>query len=161
MRKLTLIAIVIIASCTVAVAQPRAIGGRLAYGIGPSYQHSIGEKNMIQADLDLAGFFGIQGTVTYNWLFPINSWSGPGSWNWYAGVGGGAGWMFGWWGWGGYGFVGVAGMIGAEYNFKFPMQLSLDWRPVIGPAFVYGAGVAFNSWGLYASAVALGVRYKF
>jgi hypothetical protein len=176
MKRLALLSVILMATCVVAMAQPRAIGGRIAWGIGPSYQHGFGEKNMLQADLDVAGFFAIQGTVTYNWIFPINSWTGPGSWNWYAGVGGGAG--YAWWGdwvratgrgyhgWGGFrgwgcGFVGVAGMIGVEYNFKFPLQLSFDWRPVIGPSFYRGGGVDFYYSGLVSGAIALGIRYKF
>ncbi|MCL2302859.1 MAG: hypothetical protein FWC37_06330 [Lentimicrobiaceae bacterium] len=161
MKRLVLFAIILIAACTVAMAQPRAIGGRLAYGIGASYQHGFGEKNMLQADLDFLSYgWGIQGTVTYNWIFPINSWTGPGSWNWYAGVGGGLGYVWGWRGWGGYGFAGAAGMIGVEYNFKFPLQLSLDWRPLIGPAFDKH-GAWFFTPGFYSSAIGLGIRYKF
>ena len=94
MKKLSLLIIILVATCTVALAQPRAIGLRLAWGIGASYQHSIGEKNMIQVDLDFPAYYaGIQATATYNWVFPISSWSGSGSWNWYAGVGLGAGYM--------------------------------------------------------------------
>jgi len=176
MKRFALLSVILVATCVVAMAQPRAIGGRFAWGIGPSYQHGFGEKNMLQADLDLLGYgwWGIQGTVTYNWIFPISSWSHAGSWNWYAGVGAGAGYE--WWGggvytwtytgrprtgWGG-GFVGVAGMIGVEYNFNFPLQLSFDWRPVIGPGFSrYGGRVYFFDHGLYAGAIALAARYKF
>ena len=178
MKKLSLFTIILIAACTVAMAQPRAIGGRIAYGVGVSYQHSLGEKNMLQVDLDFPSYYwGVQGTVTYNWIFPINSWKHAGSWNWYAGVGGGVGYQwYNWlgWGWGwNYNhnrvwrgaFVGAAGMIGVEYNFSFPLQLSLDWRPVIGP--IIGkkwdgnTGASFYAQGLYSSAIALGVRYKF
>jgi hypothetical protein len=157
MKRLALLSIILMVTCTVAMAQPRAIGGRLAWGIAPSYQHGFGEKNMLQVDLDFPAFmWGIQATVTYNWIFGINSWTGPGSWNWYAGVGGGLGYYW----WHHCGFAGVAGMIGVEYNFKFPLQLSLDWRPVIGPWFGNG-GVGFNMWGLYSGSIALGIRYKF
>jgi len=144
------------ATCVVAMAQPRAIGGRLAWNIGASYQHSLGEKNMIQVDLDFPGYYwGVQATATYNWIFPIKSWTYDGSWNWYAGVGAGLGWN-----WHRMGWAGVAGMIGVEYNFKFPLQLSLDFRPLIGPWFdKHSAG--FNTWGIYAGGIALGVRYKF
>ncbi len=110
--------------------------------------------------MDFPGYsWGIQATATYNWIFGINSWTGPGSWNWYAGVGGGVGYY--WWGWWSRGYVGVAGMIGVEYNFDFPLQLSIDWRPLIGPYFGRGKDVGFNTWGLYESAFALGIRYKF
>jgi hypothetical protein len=92
MKKLSLLAILLIVTCTVTIAQPRAIGGRLSWGIGPSYQHQIGEKNMIQADVDLIayGLWGIQTTATYNWLIPLKSWEVV-NWNLYAGVGIGGG----------------------------------------------------------------------
>ncbi|MEE1183368.1 MAG: hypothetical protein UHZ06_02640, partial [Paludibacteraceae bacterium] len=79
------------------------------------------------------------------------------SWNWYAGVGAGVGF----WGFNNiYGFGGVAGRIGIEYNFWFPMQLSLDYRPIIGVGGSNGV-VGFNTKGLYAGGIALGVRYLF
>jgi hypothetical protein len=177
MKRLSLFAIILIAFCTVALAQPRAIGGRIGWGIGPSYQHQIGAKNMLQADVDLIGYgwWGVQGTVTFNWLIPLVSVS-AGELTLYPGVGVGGGyewWSGGYWGgyrgyygrgygWGGTGFVGVAGMIGVEWSFKFPLQLSFEYRPVIGPSFYRGGGgVGFYWHGLYASAIAIGVRYKF
>ncbi|MCL2290092.1 MAG: hypothetical protein FWC34_05220 [Bacteroidetes bacterium] len=168
MKKLALLIVIMIATYVVAVAQPRAIGGRLGWGVGASYQHGFGEKGMLQADVDFISFSGIQGTATYNWIFPINSWNGSGSWSWYAGVGGGGGYRW-WYGktsldginWhnavaSGIGFAGVAGMIGVEYNFKFPLQLSIDWRPLIGADFngTYSAAYLYE-------AAAIGVRYKF
>jgi hypothetical protein len=170
MKKLSILFFILTATCLVTIAQPRAIGGRIAYNLGASYQHGLGEKNMLQVDLDFPLYFwGIQATATYNWIFPIDSWTKPGTWNWYAGVGGGAGYIWGWgyrgtYGWSsrnGYGFVGVAGMIGVEYNFNFPLQLSLEWRPLIGPSFHRHGGPGFYYDGLYISALALGVRYKF
>ena len=166
MKRLALFTVILFATCVVAMAQPRAFGGRFCYNVGASYQHSFGEKNMLQVDLDFPLFFwGIQATATYNWIFPFNSWTKPGSWNWYAGVGGGAGYMWGWessffGNWYNFGLAGVAGMLGVEYNFKFPLQLSLEWRPLIGPTFHRGGGIGFNYDGLYISALALGVRYK-
>ena len=137
-------------------AQSRAIGGRLGHGIEFSYQHQLG-NNMVnlQAGLPFLNGFGIEGVVTYDWIFPISSWQEKGTWNWYAGVGGGVGM------WGFHdpvGFVGVAGRIGVEYNFWFPMQLSLDWSPVIGPAFGHD-WVGYNTWGM--SSFGLGIRYLF
>ena len=75
MKKLSLLTIILLATCTVAMAQPRAIGGRIGYNIGASYQHQIGEKNMLQADLDFygLGWWGMQGTVTFNWIIPLVS----------------------------------------------------------------------------------------
>jgi hypothetical protein len=178
MKKLSVLFIIMIVSCTVAMAQPRAIGGRVGYSIGPSYQHSIGEKYMLQADIDILGYWrGAQGTLTFNWVGPIASWN-VGNMNWFAGVGVGGGYLWGWgrtiimyadyyypknhfWNYGRAGFVGVAGMGGVEMNFKFGLQLSLDWRPLIGPQIYKGGSVDYFLEGLYMGAVGLGVRYKF
>ena len=156
-RKVVVLTICLVGLLSSINAQPRAIGGRLSWGAEASYQHGLG-KNMLQIDVGLPGFYGIQGVVTYDWIFPISSWQKAGSWNWYAGVGGGAGVN----GWDKHShvFVGIAGMIGVEYNFKFPLQLSLDYRPLIGPSFsdkkshFYTNGVLYGSFGL-------GVRYNF
>lgn len=112
---------------------------------------------MVQLDFGLPGFYGLEAAATYDWIFPINSWQEQGTWNWYAGVGAGLG-MYG------FnditGFVGVAGRIGVEYNFWFPMNISLDWRPVIGPHF-NSAGAGFNTLGIFQGGIALSVRYLF
>jgi len=177
MKKLFVFLVVVFTTYSISVAQPRAIGGRLPIlSYGASYQHGIGEKNMLQTDVDILGYWcGIQGTVTYNWIFPITSWD-IGDLNWYAGVGGGGGYTWsGWrWGrhyyawdygyrgsWGQYGFIGVAGMGGIEMNFKLGIQVSLDYRPLIGPCFYRGGGAGYFLDGLYTGAINFGVRYKF
>ena len=187
--------IIVCAAALVAVvavnAQPRAIGGRIAYGVGFSYQHSMGLDNMISVDVDFPGYSGgIGAAATYDWIFPITAWTQKGEWNWYAGVG--AGFGFAWpevfkyeeagikarTSAGGFN-IGVAGRIGVEYNFWFPLQLSVDWRPVIGPAITWskvtysgngsvivpepqkGTTCGFGTGALYASAICIGVRYLF
>ncbi len=164
-------------------AQPRAIGARLGYGAEFSYQHSLG-NNMLQAELSFPGFtWGVGAAATYDWINPFGTsvpWSHKGEWNWYMGVGASAGFR-----WpeastsetgvkhseGGC-YAGVAGRIGIEYDFWFPLQLSLDWRPVFGPSFRWEAKtvdgvrtssseVNYYTGGLYAGAICLGVRYKF
>ena len=176
MRRIFFLAVILITTCTASLAQPRAVGGRLGLGFGASYQHSFKEKNMLQVDLDAIAYkrhhfyiegvyrgvystWGVQAVATYNWVFPFKSWSGSGSWNWYTGVGGGigiaseAGWMeFN---------VGVAGMIGVEYNFKFPLQLSLDLRPVIGPCIGDDRSVFISGLGIMLNSASIGIRYKF
>jgi len=168
MKKILILVTIFFATCIVSLAQPRTIGARVGWGVGASYQHGFGEKNMLQVDLDFFSFeAGLQATAIYNWIFPFNSWKGAGSWNWYAGVGGGIGMLFpGWWERtvtsttrGEFtGFAGVAGMIGIEYNFKFPLQLSLDYRPLFSPL-LYKGGVGFNLFGVFGGGLA--IRYKF
>ena len=152
MRKIILGIVFTIGVAAAVQAQPRALGLRFGWGVEASYQHSLG-SNMLQADVGFHEFGGISGTVTYDWIWGINSWKEKGEWNWYAGVGGGLGLAFG-----GYGFIGVAGMVGVEYNFWFPLQLSLDYRPVLGPNFGKNH-FGFHDHGFYN--VGFSVRYKF
>lgn len=164
MKKLVLLSLFVVAMATAAFAQPRAIGGRVGYGFEASYQHSLGEQNMITADLGLAGL-GLEAAATYDWLNPgglMIPWENKGSWNWYAGVGAGLG-IYGfqnpWF------FAGAAGRVGVEYNFWFPLQLSVDWRPILG----IGIGdrvdtpskVWFNEYGLFQGGIAIAARYIF
>ena len=159
MKKLLLAALMAVASISLAVAQPRAIGGNIGYGVSVSYQHNLGPANMIDLAVELPGFGGIGATCTYDWINPFGTqipWNEKGTWNWSLGVGAGAG-MAGWNGTAGY--AGVVGHFGIEYDFWFPLQLSLDWRPNVGVGFAKNA-VAFNLGGLYYG-IQLGVRYRF
>lgn len=192
MKKLFLAAMLVMASVAMVMAQPRAIGGRLGCGAEFSYEHQLGQ-NMLSID---AGFLvgpsdtfipGVEGVVTYDWINPFGTsvpWEERGEWNWYMGVGAGAGAYFMKHLSGELGevtiadinnnvFVGVAGRFGIEYNFWFPLQLSLDWRPVVGPTFnlythkigneiqVQKMNVSYSAAGLFVGGIALGVRYKF
>ncbi len=197
MKKLLLIAVAAFA-CTMAYAQPRAIGGRLGYFDGVSYEHSLGESNMIEVELGLAvdGFTDfwrsysgstahsrvggrtLQAAFTYDWIDPFNAkfpWEHKGEWHWYMGVGaaGGYGWNAYSWGTAGgvgvsystnlnWGFIGAAGRVGVEYDFWFPLQLSIDWRPTLGGG-LFDNGNGGAQAGLYweVTSIALGVRYRF
>ena len=164
-KSFILVAILAIVSVGMAVAQPRAIGLNLGSGVGLSYQHSLGEANMLDVAASipvLVEGFGIGGIVTYDWINPFGKvipWDYEGTWNWYLGVGA-AGGMYGlfsseapnvW-------HAGVAGHAGIEYQFWFPLQLSLDYRPTIGVAGNDGIGFDLN--GLF-NGISLGVRYLF
>ncbi len=194
MKKSLLLVVALLLGAAVAIAQPRAIGGRVGSGLEFSYQHTVG-KNFVGLDAGLiygnaricnvtvkeggvkvhdSGFHGVsdmagfEAVATYNWLFPIKVWKGKGEWNWYVGAGAGIGYMRCWKELNrtgisrgaDMGFAGVAARIGFEYNFWFPLQLSFDYRPLIGPAFD-SKMVAYNLTGLYAGAVCFGVRYRF
>ena len=67
MKKFIVIAIALFTAAAV-YAQPRAIGGRLGYGLELSYQHSLGD-NMVQLDFGLPGFYGLEAAATYDWIF--------------------------------------------------------------------------------------------
>ena len=186
MKKIFLVAVLAIASVTMLNAKdnkakedweelksevrsssPRAIGGNVGGTIGFSYQQSLNSgKNM----LDVAAYasiplpflpvnsWGVGATITYDWINPGNTqipWNKKGEWNWAAGVGlaGGVNFSdpFG-------GHVGVAGHVGIAYDFWFPLEISLDYRPEIGPE------ITKNGPDIYADGffnITLGVRYLF
>lgn len=159
-KSIFLVAVLALVSVATAVAQPRAIGANIGYGIDVSYQHSLGEANMIDLSVNIPFFNGIGATCTYDWVNPFGTaipWNEKGEWNWSLGVGAGGG-IYGFsapsW------YVGAVGHVGVEYNFWFPLQLSVDWRPNIGIVGINGAGIDFNGSGLY-SGITLGVRYLF
>ena len=159
MKKLLLVAILAVAGFAAAVAQPRAIGLNIGYGLDVSYQHTLSKTNMIDLSVNIPAFHGIGATATYDWVNPFGTqipWNNKGEWNWNLGVGAGVGiygfkapWVY----------AGVVGHVGVEYNFWFPLQLSVDYRPNIGIVAGQGA-VGFNSTGLY-SGITIGARYLF
>lgn len=150
----------------VKASAPRAIGANLGGFVGFSYQQSLRSgANM----LDLAASFvpfgalGVSVQGTYDWINPFNTsipWDKKGEWNWAMGVGLGGGIAFAENFFGGH--VGVAGHVGIAYDFWFPLELSIDWRPEIGPSMYTQEGklhAGFNVGGLYGCT--LGVRYLF
>lgn len=161
------VALLATAACENASAQPRAIGGRAAYGIDVSYQHGLGAGDrMISLDAGYHSYCGVEAVVTHDWINPFGTqfpWEHKGQWNWYLGVGGGVSTC-----WLSNATIGVAGRVGVEYNFWFPLQLSIDFRPLVGPAFYwagpgYGGGVVgFDYYTLFSGTTfGLGVRYCF
>ena len=137
-----------------------AIGLRLGnndgFGTEISYQARLSPKNRLELDLGWRSSNNednLKIAGVYQWVWNID-----GGFNWYAGVGGGAGtWRYndnngindnG-------AFAFVAGDLGIEYNFDFPLQLSLDIRPEI---YLNSASYVEDNFG---PDLALGVRYTF
>ncbi len=151
MKKIILTLMLAIGVFTVASAQVdgKAIGARLTYGAELSYQHPLSNINRVELDLGWAAHsLGVTGI--YQW---VQSFPGADGLNWYAGPGIGIGLYSGekstsin---------AGIVGQIGLEYNFDFPLQVSLDYRP--GFYFVAGDNTFSPSY----VGVALGLRYKF
>lgn len=140
MKKIIMIAAMVLGFAVAASAQPKALGLRVGYGAELSYQHNVGE-NFIEADLGLESFKNLGVAATYN--FNIAQF-GEG-FNFYAGPGIGLGM-------GETLSVGIAGQAGIEYNFaEAPVQLSLDVRPYFD----------FVGLGLVGWYPHLGVRYRF
>jgi hypothetical protein len=163
MKKIILSAIMLFGIAITAQAQnfsKNALGLRLGsndgFGTEISYQTKLSAKNRLELDLgwrsnnneDNIKIAGI-----YQWV-----WNLDGGLNWYAGIGGGAGsWSYD----DNHGiddngaFAFVAGDLGIEYNFDFPLQVSLDIRP----EFYLNGGSYYDD--NYGTDVALGVRYRF
>ena len=189
-KSILLVAIMAMFGVATAIAQPRAIGGQIGNGIEFSYEHTLG-NNFVSVDAGFPGWFingfGVEAVATYNWLNPFGAdfpTVSQGDWNWYMGVGAGIGdriWNYSRWTtydqeWKNWFYFGAAGRIGVEYNFWFPLQLSAEWRPIVGPCFysettIVGDGDSrvvnrkvypqFFTDGLYMSSFLIGVRYKF
>jgi len=134
-----------------------ALGLRLGtndgFGSEISYQRKLSSNNRLELDLGWRNGNNVDAiklTGLYTWVWNIEQ-----GFNWYAGFGGGLGsWNTNVNGYKDNGtFAYAAGDIGIEYNFDFPLQISLDLRPEIG-----GHGYYENN---YGSDIALGLRYKF
>lgn len=167
MRRLLLSAFLLIGLAISANAQDRrnALGLRLGdndgFGGEISYQRSFSSSNRLELDLgwrDAKNYDAIKLTGLYQWV-----WNIEGGFNWYAGVGGGLGtWEFDDddipdWADGDDDsgvFIFAAGDIGIEYNFDFPLQLSLDFRPEL----YFGDEFREDDFG---ADIALGIRFKF
>ncbi|MBR6247343.1 MAG: hypothetical protein IKR15_08335 [Bacteroidales bacterium] len=144
MKRFILIVAAVLGIAIAASAQPRAIGVRAGYGAELSYQHTLGGANFLEVDL---GWWstGINAALAYDFniapLGPFGFYAGPA-----ADV-----WMFNADGTSGLG-LGVGAQVGLEYDFSFPLQLSLDWRPLF--TILPATGFGWNS-------IALGIRYRF
>ena len=153
MKKIILIAAMVLGFVVAAVAQPRAVGIRGGYGVEATYQHTLG-ANFVEANLGLNGFNALNVAATYNWMIAQPQWTDRGEWGFYAGPGAALGFGFGA---ASHFNVAAVGQVGLEYTFWFPLQLSIDIRPQLGLITASGAaGFYFGGW-----CPALGIRYRF
>lgn len=154
MKKIILACLLLISSIGFVKAQTsgmqsekNAIGLRLGWGAEASYQRVLSSSNRLEADLGIDFGDGINFAGLYQWVFDLSGLA-PG-FNWYVGPGVGLSL------WSSDFAVGVLGNIGIEYNFRFPLQLSLDWRP---GAYINTASTNF---GFSYQGVCIGARYRF
>jgi len=138
------IAIFLVSFCVGAFAnaQENALGVRLTNGAEVSYQRSLNDANRLEFNL---GWSWNTTALTgyYQWVNPITE-----GFKWFIGPGAGLGFF------NSNAVIGVGGTLGIEYNFEVPLQLSLDWHPMLN------FGNAHD--GNYSSAnVGLSIRYKF
>lgn len=190
MKRILLTIIITIAAAVSSYAQPKAMGIRLgATGLEADYQHSMSRDQFIEGNLGLDfgynanGDPGIKAAAIYNFIWARPAWTEKGSWALYAGPGATIGYAnddvhykaadgrnvityldngF---------MLGICGQVGLEYSFWFPLQLSVDLRPVIGMHINggytssngerYGARIGLYDNGLLGLSPTISVRYRF
>ena len=151
MKKILLIAAMLLGFAAAAAAQPRAAGLKLGWGAEASYQHTVKGANFIEATLGLNDFTSLNASAVYNFMIAQPQWTDKGEWGFYAGPGASVGTCM--LKDRSYFHLSAAGMVGLEYTFWFPLQLSFDLKPQLGFGFNYG--FHFNVM------PSLGVRYRF
>lgn len=140
MKKFIIALIAVFALSTAAMAQGNSekyaiglrLGGGYGYGVEASF-HLGGLPNLNRVELDL-GWNGYgYGGYNHNYLYLTGTyqwrWNIVAGLHWYVGPGAALGL------WTGsdidpYFTVGIGGQVGIEYDFDFPLQLSLDFRPM-------------------------------
>lgn len=153
MKKIILVAALVLGFAAAAAAQPRALGVRVGNGGEVSYQHQLG-ANFLEVDgglgLGFDGTFNVGATGIYNFMIAQPAWTDRGEWGFYAGPGATVGLGVGETN---YFALGAAGMVGLEYTFWFPLQLSIDFKQFVG------IGIGNGFWA--PSSIGLGIRYRF
>ena len=150
MKRMILIAAMMLGLAFAATAQPRAIGARMGWGFEASYQHTVKGADFVEADLGLFTFESLNVAAVYNFMIAQPAWTDRGEWGFYAGPGAALG--LGVIGNSGFNLA-AAGQVGLEYTFWFPLQLSFDIRAQLGATFGHGF--------YYDIGPSLGVRYRF
>lgn len=151
MKKILLIAALMLGFAAAAIAQPRAVGLKLGWGAEASYQHTVKGTDFIEATFGLNDFSSLNVSAIYNFMIAQPQWTDKGEWGFYAGPGASVGTCM--LKDRSYFHLSAAGMVGLEYTFWFPLQLSFDLKPQLGFGFNYG--FHFNVM------PSLGVRYRF
>ena len=182
-KLLTTIAIICVTVITV-IAQSNSFGTRIGYNFELSLQHPLASSGMLEFDAGVTPFifqkgvmynedgtavnlqytYGrVQAVFAYDWIMDILP-----SFYWYLGAAVGVSW--------GYGEffdsphydkngklityrklgLPIGAQIGLEYEFKAPINIIVDWRPMIN---VFG--FSQGDYTSYLYSFSLGVRYRF
>jgi len=131
------------------------LGDNDGFGAEISYQRRLTPINRLEFDLGWRNsdeVDAIKLAGMYQWIWNIDK-----GLNWYAGAGGGNGsWRYSNEGESNNGtFVFISGNLGIEYQFDFPLQLTLDVRPEI---YLLSGDYRETNFG---PDLALGIRYRF
>jgi hypothetical protein len=145
MKKIFIVLLVSLCAVNMVKAQDNALGLRLTNGAEISYQRNLSDVNRLEFNLGW-GWNTTSITGFYQWVNPITE-----GLKWYVGPGAGIGFYSN------NGFnstnIGIGGTIGIEYNFDIPLQVSLDWRPMLN----FGT----HDSGYGSTNIGLGIRYRF
>ncbi len=156
MKKTTVLLAIMVTMFFTSFAQDKSnalglrLGGGSMFGGEVSYQRYFSQKNRMELDLGFGGnssYSAMAFSGIYQWVWNID-----GGFNWYVGPGAGFAFNSGKDDHNDSFCIAIGGQIGIEYNFKIPLQLSLDTRPM----FDFLADADGFGWGL-----SLGIRYKF
>ena len=157
MKRSVLVIILLFASFFTSLAQSKSLGLRVGGDLQISYQHGFdANSNFVEVDAGMQCLGkGLNAAAAYNFMYAQPQWTEKGSWGFYAGPAVKLGYM-----WVG-GYVTIGAQVGMEYTFDFPLQISLDIRPMVGAAmegksvFIYGAEAVFGT------IPCLSLRYSF
>ena len=145
MKKIFAVVVAVFAFVALANAQPRALGVRVGWGGEVSYQHTLGAENFLEVDAGW-GANALSVGAAYDFQIapvgPFGFYAGPAAHIWMGGSEEDNNFV-----------LGVGAQLGLEYIFpSFPLQISLDWRPVFD--LIPSTGFGWQS-------VGLGIRYAF
>lgn len=145
MKKMIMIAAMTLCVAGLSFGQKNTLGLRFTGGTEVSYQHELTDFNRLEFDLGwtwntsaLSGF--------YQWDYHLTN-----GLKWYIGPGASLG-LYSKDNHSGTD-LGVGGIVGLEYNFDIPIQVSLDWRPIIN------FGTYDSQFG--STNVGISIRYRF
>ena len=167
MKRIIAILIAIFASVSVAKSQPKAVGLRAGMDCQFSYEHvmtggrqgAVSSGDFIEVDLGVEFIYGyavgLNAAAGYNFMIAQPEWTQKGQWGFYAGPAVKVGYL-----WVG-GYLAVGAQVGLEYNFDFPLQVSLDIRPAVGVAFEGGSCSIYGAEAILGSIPCLSLRYRF
>ena len=192
MKRLIITFAILIGTSLAVFAQPKSVGLRLGgTGLDVTYQHYMGKDRFAEGNLGLDfgynvnGNVGAKATAIYNFVWARPAWTEQGSWALYAGPGLSLGFVDdqvpydiegiikGYYD---NGFMlALVGQVGLEYNFEFPLSLSIDIRPYIGmhindgkfrvpntdTVVNYESKIGFYDNGLLGFTPTISLRYKF
>ena len=160
MKRIFLVILIAILTVLSAKSQPKSFGLRLGNDCQFSYEHNPGvSADFCEFDFGMQFYYGyavgLNAAAAYNFMIAQPDWSEKGQWGFYAGPAVKIGYV--WIG----GYLAVGAQVGLEYEFPFPLQLSIDIRPVVGVALDGGSLSIYSADAILGSIPCLSVRYRF